>query len=116
MRSLKDIRWSLDALRVDLNDYEGEERETVHHMYTVEGALAGIARRVGERSRVRIPTSHFKLLTQPLVEGSTWIRSDGTRYDLEKDGDLLDFGLVLDEMRRALLAKVAVPRTRSAQR
>ena len=116
MRALADIKWSLDVLRVDLNDYQGEERDTVSHMYTVEGALAGIAARVGEKKRVRIPTSYLRPLAQPLMEGCVWIRSDGTRHDLEKIGDLLDFGLVLEEMRQFLLSRIAAPKNQSTEK
>jgi hypothetical protein len=98
----------LNALRPSINDYAGEERDTVADMDLTEGALAGIASRIGKEKRVRLPANYVQLLKRQLIDGPAWIRRDGTRHNLEKNGDLMDFALVLDEMRQVLLAKVAV--------
>src|SRR5262245_10870446 len=54
-------------------------------------ATPGELPRYGQRAAdYRVPIH----IPPGLMEGSTWIRADGTKHNLEQTGELLDFGLV----------------------
>jgi hypothetical protein len=115
VRELRDIAWSLDVLRPELNAFQGEERDTVFDMYAIESALAGIASRRRDKRRRRLPPDQLKFLKRKLIDGSIWQRADGTKHDLKQLQELIDFGLVLDELRATLLATALPPATPSVE-